>query len=78
MAADNNFFVSLDIGSSKIVILLAEKSKEIEGQLKIFGHGIGPSAGVKKGLIVDSEKTSQAINAVVEKAYSSCNTNFLM
>jgi len=76
MAADNNFFVSLDIGSSKIVILLAEKSKEIEGQLKIFGHGIGPSAGVKKGLIVDSEKTSQAINAVVEKAYSSCNTKF--
>jgi len=77
MAADNNFFVSLDIGSSKIVILLAELAEEeVEGQLRIFGHGIGPSAGVKKGLIVDSEKASQAINAVVEKAYRSCTTKF--
>jgi len=73
MTTNNNWFVSLDIGSSKIVILLAE---EVGGQLEIFGHGIGPSAGVKEGLIVDSEKASQAINAVVEKASNSCNTKF--
>jgi len=75
MAVDNDFVVSLDIGSSKIVILLAEK---VGGRLEIFGHGVGPSAGVDKGLIVDIEKASKAINVVVEKARQSCgNPAFL-
>jgi len=73
MASDNNFLVSVDIGSSKIVILLAE---EINGRLEVFGHAKGESAGVKKGLIVDVEQASQAIKRVAEDAYLSCNTDF--
>ncbi|SFV80579.1 Cell division protein FtsA [hydrothermal vent metagenome] len=74
MASDNNFLVSIDIGSSKIVVLLAE---EINGRLEVFGHAKGDSAGVKKGLIVDVEQASQAIKKVAEDAYLSCNTDFL-
>ncbi len=74
MAVDNNFIVSLDIGSSKIVVLIAE---EVGGRLEIIGHGVGPSAGVNKGLIVDTEKASKAIKAVVGKANQSCNFKIL-
>jgi len=73
MASDNNFLVSVDIGSSKIVVLLAE---EINGRLEVFGHAKGDSSGVKKGLIVDVEQASQAIKKVAEDAYLSCNTDF--
>lgn len=71
--ADNNFIASVDIGSSKIVILLAEEEGD---RLRVFGHGIGKSAGVKKGVIIDTELASQAIQAVAEKARLSCNTRF--
>lgn len=71
--ADNNFIVSIDIGSSKIAILLAE---EAGGRLEIFGHAIGDSAGVKKGIIVDVELAANAIKQVAQAAYLSCNTHF--
>ena len=71
--ADNNFIVSIDIGSSKIAILLAEKE---DAKLAVFGHAIGDSAGVKKGMIVDVEAVSNAIKKVIKAAKLSCNTDF--
>ena len=71
--ADNNFIVSIDIGSSKIAILLAEKE---DAKLAVFGYAIGDSAGVKKGMIVDVEAVSNAIKKVIKAAKLSCNTDF--
>ncbi len=71
--ANNNFIVSVDIGSSKIAILLAE---EISGRLEVFGHAIGKSAGVKKGVIVDAQLVADAIKKVAKAAYLTCNTQF--
>lgn len=71
--ADNHFFASVDIGSHKTVVLLAE---EADGRLAVFGHGISKSAGVKKGLINDIKKAAQAIKEAADKAYLSCGDGF--
>jgi len=73
MAEDNNFIASVDIGSHKIVVLLAE---EINGRLEVFGHGVSKSAGVKKGLINNVEQAAKAIKAAAKEAHLSCNTDF--
>lgn len=70
---DDNFIVSIDIGSSKIAILLAE---EVNGRLRVFGHAKGKSAGVRKGVIIDVELATQAIKQVAKAAYLNCNTHF--
>ena len=73
MARDDNFIVSVDIGSRKTVVLLAE---EVNGRLEVFGHGISESSGVKKGLINNVKQAAQAIKTAADEAYLSCNTNF--
>ncbi len=70
---DGHYIVSIDIGSSKIVVLLAN---EKDGRLEVFGQARGKSAGVHKGEIVDVEAVANAIKAVGEKACLSCNTKF--
>ncbi len=73
MARDDNFIVSVDVGSRKTVVLLAE---EINGRLEVFGHGVSESSGVKKGLINDVKQAAQSIKDAAKKAYLSCNTDF--
>ena len=68
--ADSNFIASIDVGSRKIVVLLAD---EENGRFTVTGYAIGESAGVKKGVIVDVEQASQAIKKVAEAACSSCD-----
>ncbi len=71
MAGSDNFFASVDIGTSKIVVLIAD---EEDGKIEVFGHGIGLSDGVKNAMIVDMDKAAKAILKVVETVYLSCNT----
>lgn len=72
-SVDRHYIVSIDIGSSKIVVLLAN---EKEGQVTIFGQAQGKSAGVRKGEIVDVDAVAAAIKVVGEKASLGCNTKF--
>ncbi len=58
--------VGLDIGTSKIACLVGEVDDE--GRLRVIGVGVVPSAGVKKGLIVDLEGAGRAIETAVTKA----------
>lgn len=71
--SDEHFIVGIDIGSSKIVVFLAE---ERSGRLEIFGQARGKSAGVCKGEVVDVEALSQAVKSVGKKARLSCNADF--
>lgn len=57
----------IDIGSSKIATVVAIQS-DVEGELRIIGFNATPSRGVKKGLIVDIEQVTQAVEESVEKA----------
>jgi cell division protein FtsA len=63
--------VGIDIGSSKVCTLVGRINSE--NQLDIIGKGIAPCDGVKKGVIVDIERTSASIAASVEQAQASAD-----
>ncbi len=58
--------VGLDIGTSKIVAIVAEVNEDNE--LEIVGFGSHPSRGLKKGVVVNIESTVQSIQRAVEEA----------
>ncbi len=61
-----NLVVGLDIGTSKIVAIVAEVTPE--GGLEIIGMGSQPSRGLKKGVVVNIEATMASIQRVLEEA----------
>jgi len=61
-----NLVVGLDIGTSKIVAIVAEISPE--KRLNIIGLGAQPSRGLKKGVVVNIEATMASIQRVLEEA----------
>ncbi|MEE3260084.1 MAG: cell division protein FtsA [Candidatus Latescibacterota bacterium] len=56
----------LDLGTTKICAIIAERIAD--GRLRIIGTGQHPSDGLRRGVIVDAEKTVQAIGAAVRQA----------
>jgi len=58
--------VALDIGTSKIVTLVAEVTAE--DTLNLIGMGSHPSRGLKKGVVVNIESTVNAIQRSLEEA----------
>jgi len=57
----------IDIGSSKIATIVGLHPAD-EGELRIIGFNTTPSRGVRKGLIVDIDKVTVAVEESVEKA----------
>ncbi|MBD3320109.1 MAG: cell division protein FtsA, partial [Chitinivibrionales bacterium] len=63
---ENNLYVGLDIGTTKIACIIAElDSNEV---LKIVGVGVAPSEGLRKGVVVNIDKTVRSIQKAVEEA----------
>ncbi|HJW25584.1 MAG TPA: cell division protein FtsA, partial [Rhodocyclaceae bacterium] len=66
MSRDNkDLVVGLDIGTSKIVALVAEITPE--GRLNVIGMGSQDSRGLKKGVVVNIEETVNAISRVIQE-----------
>lgn len=63
---DKNLIVGLDIGTSKIVVIVAELLPE--GAVKVIGLGQHVSRGLKKGVVVNIESTMQSIQRGLEEA----------
>lgn len=63
---NQKMIVSLDIGTSKVVAIVAEITDDNE--LEIIGLGSHPSRGLKKGVVVNIESTVQSIQRAVEEA----------
>ncbi len=63
---NKDLIVGLDIGTSKIVTLVAEVLPE--GGINIIGMGQAPSRGLKKGVVVNIEATVTAIQRALEEA----------
>ncbi len=63
---DKNLIVGLDIGTSKIVVIVAELLPE--GAVKVIGLGQHVSRGLKKGVVVNIESTMQSIQRALEEA----------
>jgi cell division protein FtsA len=60
-----DLIVGLDIGTSKIVALVAVLTAE--GRLEILGLGAQESRGLKKGVVVNIEATVDAISRVIQE-----------
>ena len=63
---NRNLIVGLDIGTSKIVAIVAEVLPE--GGIEIIGLGSHPSRGLKKGVVANIETTVNAIQRALEEA----------
>ena len=61
-----NLVVGLDIGTSKIVAIVAEVGPD--GELNVIGLGTQPSRGLKRGVVVNIEATMASIQRVLEEA----------
>lgn len=62
---ERDLIVGLDIGTSKIVAIVAEIKPE--GGFEIVGLGNYPSRGLKKGVVVNIETTVSAIQRALEE-----------
>ncbi len=58
--------VGLDLGTTKSRAIVAQRERA--GLLKIIGVGVSPSGGLRKGVVVDVERTVQSITTAVEEA----------
>ncbi len=56
----------IDIGTSKVVTLVAELKPD--GGVTLIGVGVAPCEGVKKGIIVDMEKATHSVYRSVNEA----------
>ena len=66
---NKSIIVGLDIGTSKIVAIVAEmKPDGANGGFEIIGMGTHPSRGLKKGVVVNIETTVSAIQRALEEA----------
>ncbi|MEQ1600375.1 MAG: cell division protein FtsA [Methylophilaceae bacterium] len=63
---EKNLIVGLDIGTSKIVAIVAELQPD--NSLKIIGLGQHVSRGLKKGVVVNIDATMQSIQRAIEEA----------
>ena len=63
---ERNLLVALDIGTSKVVVLVGEVTAD--KQIEVTGIGSYISKGLKKGVVVNIEATVQSIQRAVEEA----------
>jgi cell division protein FtsA len=66
MFEDSNIVVGLEIGTSKICVVVGEQNAE--GAVNIIGLGQSLSSGVRKGEICDTEKVEQEVRAAIFEA----------
>src|SRR5213595_2380635 len=64
--ASNNLMIGLEIGTSKICVVVGESRPD--GTIKILGVGQAPSRGVRKGEIVDFETAMKCVHEAVVDA----------
>ncbi len=61
-----NIVVGLDIGTTKIAVIVAQKNEY--GKIEILGYGNTPSSGVMRGSVMNIDKTVDSIKIAVEEA----------
>ena len=65
--AEARIYAGLDIGTTKITAIVAEAEADGEG-IRIIGVGSAPSDGLKRGVVVNLEKTTRSIQCAVQEA----------
>lgn len=64
--SEKNIITGLDIGTSKIIALIAEVAPD--GGIEVIGIGRSSSRGLKRGVVVDIEATVTSIQRAVQEA----------
>ena len=64
---ESKIYAGLDIGTTKITAIVAEPDEDGES-LRIIGIGSAPSDGLKRGVVVNLEKTVRSIQHALEEA----------
>jgi cell division protein FtsA len=62
----SNIIVAIDIGTTKICVLIARKLSH--DRVEVLGVGRAPSYGLSKGVVVDIAKTVSSIKQAVDEA----------
>lgn len=62
---DQTVLVALDIGTTKVCVLIGELDR---GTANVIGIGSTPSDGLRKGVVIDIDRTVHAVAAAVEAA----------
>jgi len=65
-ATTSDIVVGLDIGTTKIVVIVGRKNEH--GKLEVLGMGRSESIGVSRGVVSNIDKTVQSIRKAVEDA----------
>jgi cell division protein FtsA len=58
--------VGIDAGTTKVTTLIGEVTRG--GDVNVIGYGIGPSVGMKKGMVANIDQTVNSIASSIEKA----------
>lgn len=66
MAREHNLIIGLDIGTTKICTIVGEINPT--SGVEVLGVGTYPSNGLKRGVVVNIEKTIQSIKNAVQEA----------
>jgi len=66
MAKPDDYLVGIDIGSSKIGVLIAQSDEN--GGVEVVGKGYAPNRGTRRGNIVNVEATVEALQQAAEEA----------
>jgi cell division protein FtsA len=59
LGLSNEFIVGIDLGTTKVSVLIGEISPD--GEIRIIGAGTSPSDGIKRGVVVNIDGASEAI-----------------
>jgi len=78
MSDNSTFIVGLDVGTTKVCSVVGELSRKKE--LEIIGVGTYPSNGLKRGVVVNIDKTVESIKHAVEEAerMAGCEINTVL
>lgn len=63
---EQTVLVSIDVGTTKVCVLIGEVSRN--GGIDIIGFGQAPSDGLRKGVVIDIDRTVQSVASAVEGA----------
>ena len=65
MASGGDLIVGLDVGTSEICAVVTERKGD---ELDVIGIGTHPSSGLRKGVVIDIEATTDSIRRAVDEA----------
>jgi cell division protein FtsA len=66
MAKSEQYVVGIDIGSSKVAVLIGQR--DARGGIEVAGRGVAPNRGTRRGNIVNVEAAVEALKAASEEA----------